>query len=85
MRHSFFREPRAKTEPDPTEWYARSSYRPPVTSYEKIRPAPRSRSNPAKSGTTARPCMARPRFCRIIVDRRFALPSSESSAPSIFS
>ncbi|VEH31010.1 Uncharacterised protein [Cellulomonas fimi] len=31
-RHSFFREPRANTEPEPTAWWSCSSYRPPVTS-----------------------------------------------------
>ena len=37
------------------------------------------------SGTTARPCMAIARFERIIVERRLALPSRDSWAPSTFS
>ena len=50
-----------------------------------MRPFSRSTSKPANSGTTARPCMAMPRLERIMVDRRLALPSSESWAPSTFS
>ena len=50
-----------------------------------MRPCSLIRSKPANSGTTAKPCMAIPRLLRISAESRLALPSMESTVPSIFS
>ena len=53
--------------------------------YEKIEGVTLSLDGKANSGTAVRPCSAAPRLDRTMPDSLFALPSSDSVTPSIFS